>query len=210
MKKVFPYFIMAVAITLGTLYQPKSAPAEPVDTGGDGYKVARAEADENASAINLASNGGAAASRPTDIYTVEKAGWGTGQRNTQLHAIIAGGIDAGTDPADKTFSWKLYAYKDAYSPAEYWAYGTGTLGTQDVVKFPSNVAVTALRNWADTLVVTASYAPRPVYVTTGAHNSVAHLSWDHCGYRYFYFEFASADGATGTEAGAISVWVGSF
>ncbi len=210
MKKAFPYIIMAVAIVLGVMYRPTSAPADFLDTYGDGYKLGRAEADENASAINLASNGGAAASRSTDIYTVDTTDWGKGQRNSQLHAIFCGGIDAGTDPADKTFSWKLYAYKDAYAPAEYWAYGTGTLGTQDVVKFPNNLAVSALRNWADTLVVTASYAPRTVYATTGAHNSIAHLYWDHCGYKYFYFELSSCDGSTGTESGAISVWVGSF
>ena len=165
------------------------------------YALLRAEADEDAATIDLAANGGGWQNRPTsDLGKIPID-------VDYLQLIFAGGIDADTDPDDKTFAWKLYAWMGTNSPAEYVAHGTGIIGTQDVVQFPSGVGSSGARQWADTLVVTADELMGVVAVVDSGNNRVAKLKVQARGYQYWYVEITSADGATGDEAGAISVWM---
>ena len=181
--------------------------SEPITTT---YLKMRAEADEDTSTIDLAANGGGWANRPTSNFlAIPKDG-----SHQDLAFIFAGGIDANTDPNNKTFSWTLYAWKDQHCPAEYVATGTGILGTQDVVALPDGTAAatsgTDLRNWADTIVVTNDDFLGLVSVTDTGNDRIAKLRVQTKGYRYWYMEITSADGVTGAEAGAISVWYSRF
>ena len=164
------------------------------------YLKMRTEADEDAATIDLAADGGAWKNRPSsDVLSVS-------DDVDYVSMIFAGGIDAGTDPDDTTFSWKLYAWKDQNCPAEYVAYGTGTIGTQDVVLFPDGKGSSGARQWADTIAITDDQWVGVVDVVDSGSNRVCKLKVQTRGYKYFYIEITDADGSTGTEAGSISIW----
>ena len=141
--------------------------------------------------------------------SLPKIGW-----HENIAFSFAGGQDDNTDPDNLTFSWKLYAWKDQECPAEYVAEGTGVLGTQTIVTFPdgtaANTSGTDLRHWADTLVVDADEFVGIVDTVDSGNNRICKLRVQARGYRHWYFEITSADGVTGTEAGAISVWYSRF
>lgn len=181
---------------------------DPLTTYNMAYRQLRAEADEDTSLINL-STGGAWASAPAgkvQLYPICE-----GSYVNEIQIIFAGGIDAGTDPADKTFSWKLYAWKGTNCPAEYVANGTGTLGTQRVYIFPDGDVESAWRTWADTLSITTQRFVRTMATSDSTgNNEIAKLNVDASGYPYWYVEVTDADGSTGAEAGAISSWYTGF
>jgi hypothetical protein len=161
--------------------------------GGE-YAVLRAEANENTVLLDLTTDG-SDANRPA---TAE----GIGKAVDTIYVAFCGGA-----AADKTFSWKIYAWRGSRGMCELVAYGTGTLGTQAVVKYPHNGETATDRLWADTLVITAQAWPTTVSVIDGAgDNRVAKLKFTANGYRYFYCEITDADNSTGTEAGNITVY----
>lgn len=171
-----------------------------------GYRALRASAIQD-TAITL-QTGGAWRSRPST--TIELPSRRLGESNVNaLQIIFAGAFDALTDPNGHTFSWRLYAYKDEFAPAEYVANGTGVLGTQDVIDFPDNAPVSPAgsQNWCDTIVISEQRFPTQL-VTTAAtgSNEIAKLLVDAAGYKYWYCEITDADGATGLEAGPVSAW----
>ena len=175
------------------------------------YLQMRAEADEDSSAIDLTAGGGGWANRPSSNFMVLPRE----SYHENIKLIFSGGIDANTDPSNKTFSWKLYTWKDDDCPAEYVANGTGRLGTQNVVSLPDGTAKdtsgTNLRHWADTIAITTDAFVGVVdSIDAEGDNRVAKLRIQTRGYRYWYVEITSADGVTGTEAGAISVWYSRF
>ena len=182
--------------------------AEPLSTVSVGYDKVRVEADEDATVIDLAADGGAWQNRPSGVYQIPVARESTSEANAIVFAIAAG-IDGGGDPDNKLLSWRLFAWKDVGAPAEYVANGTATVGTQDVYRFPDNVfpASGTARQWCDTIVISAQRYIKTVAssATTGS-NEIAKLSMDTVGYKYWYWEISSADGTTGSEAGDVSVW----
>jgi hypothetical protein len=87
------------------------------------------------------------------------------------------------------------------------AYGTGTLGTQAVVKYPHNGETATDRYWADTFVITKdAWLSTTSAIDNGGDNRVAKLKFAANGYKYFYCEITDADNSTGTEAGNITVY----
>ena len=181
--------------------------AGPVETVQKGYSLVRSTVDGDESAVIDLTTDGEWAVRPTGIFKVQS----NRREETQANAIsltFAAGIDAGTTADAKTLSWKIYAWKEAESPAEYVALGTATFGTQDVGRLPDKThqLTGALRNWADTIVITTQYFPQTLAVSTVGSNSVCKLSFDLAGYKYIYVELTDCDGTTGTEAGDVTVW----
>lgn len=166
------------------------------------YRKMRTEANENASTIDLAANGGSWGNRPTsDIFSL-------GSNNIPEHIafIIGAGINAGTDPNDKTLSWKLYTWKAEGAPCEYVAHGTAVVGTQDVVLFPDGRGSADARNWVDTITITAEEWVGVVDTVDSGNNRICKLKVQVRNHQHWYMEITSADGATGTEAGKVSVW----
>lgn len=167
------------------------------------YSNMRAEANEDSSLIDLSVDGGSPANRPSTAIKIP-------ENERTLALIFAGGINAGTDPDNKTFSWKLFGWKDENAPAEIVGNGTGILGTQRAIIMPNGEDESKIINWADTIAIVADVFITTLAVSTAATDSVAKLILKTGGYRYFYIEITSADGVSGTEAGSISVWFSAF
>jgi len=167
------------------------------------YHLLRAEANENASTIDLTSEGDFA-SKPSGAVRLISLGE-AGPANA-IQFIFCGGA-----AADKTFSWKIYAWRRSNGPCEFIASGTGTLGTQAVVKYPLDGSTATNKFWADTLAVSEQGALKTFSLADASgNNRVAKLYGDLCGYEWIYIEITSADGSTGTEAGNISVYYSYF
>jgi hypothetical protein len=115
----------------------------------------------------------------------------------------------GGSAADKTFGYKIWAWKFGGGMAELIAEGTGTLGTQAVVKYPHNGQTATNRFWADTLSISdgGQGTPETFQIADGTGtNRCAKIYGYNCGYEWIYCEITDADGTTGTEAGWITVY----
>ena len=111
-------------------------------------------------------------------------------------------IGWGTDAANETCAWILYAYRGPYSPARRVAAGTAILGTMDVVKDPiTNTAVTAF--YVDTWGVTSDYWGS-VAEKDDADNALSVLTFDLKGYQYLALEILPTSGTCASFAAAFS------
>lgn len=162
----------------------------------ESYRVLRVEADED-TPIALTTAGNFAAKPASAIPFTTR-----GQQGTQNTIALA---FSGGDTANDTFSWRIYGWRMSNGPAELIANGTGILGTQQVVIYPQGGATTN-KFWADSLSVTTDYWMRTVAEQTVGGNSVAKLMFDFLGYEWIYVEITDADGATGIQAGDITVY----
>jgi hypothetical protein len=116
---------------------------------------------------------------------------------------------AGSGGENKTFDYRLFNWRNENGPAKQVAYGTGILGTQNVVVYPHNdVPVTTL-TWADTLTVTWFNWYKEVYSTdTTGHNTMAEVWLDGLGHRHWYCEIITT--GTSDPATNIVVYYGYF
>lgn len=114
-------------------------------------------------------------------------------------------IFAGTAAADKTFSFALVGYAAENGPAETICTGTGTLGTQAVVKYPHNSAAAANTYYADTISVT-SYHVTTIAVADSGNNRIAKVWLDALGYKYLRCIVYDADGS-GAEAATVGAYI---
>jgi len=210
-KTVISYQLSVISLLVLILTSASFAKQESIlSTTLAGYSLLRAEANENTTLINLTTGGdfahkpAAAKSLKADIGEhgtfITKAGIDTTTANG-VQLIFCGGA-----AADKTFHYKIYAWKNANGPAEVVADGNGVLGTQAVVKYPDTAAAATSKFWADTLTVTGYWLKTVTSTATTGSNGVAKLWFDMCGYEWLYVEITSADNTTGTEAGLISVY----
>ena len=111
-------------------------------------------------------------------------------------------IAYGTDAANETCAWILYAYRSRYSPVIRVAAGTAILGTMDVVTDPvTNAAVTAF--YVETWGVTSDYWGT-VAVKDDADNSCSRLLFDFRGYQYLYLQILPTSGTVASFAAAFS------
>lgn len=171
-----------------------------LDTIQKQLTVLRAEANEEASPINLATEGDFA-QMPADALEIRTDEAGLNSLVNDAFILFCGG-----PAALKIFTWRLFAWLAINGPAQLVAYGTGTLGSQAVVIYPNGAAATN-KFWADTLVVTTYYWPKEVKATpNGGNNSVATLSLDLMGWKHWKMQIEDADGLTGSEAGDISAY----
>ena len=114
---------------------------------------------------------------------------------------------AGGALADKTFNWIIYGWRNNNGPAEYIADGTGTLGSQALVKHPRNKTTATNKFWADKLVVSNQrWIKRVASSDAAGNNECAKVFFDLCGIEYIFVGIAEADGSSGDEAGDISVY----
>jgi len=164
------------------------------------YQVLRAESDEDASTVTLASAGDYA-NKPAAAIRIAPGPAGDGH-GSEIELIFCGG-----DAANDTFSWRIYAWRRGNGPAAYVASGTGVLGTQAVVKYVDTASAATSKFWADTLAITGGqHWLTAVEVKDSGNNRVAKLVFDFFGYDWLYCEITSADGTTGIEAGDIAVY----
>ena len=111
-------------------------------------------------------------------------------------------IGYGTDAANETCAWILYAWRGLYSPAVRVAAGTAILGTMDVVKDPiSNTTVTAF--YVDTWGGTSDYWGSVAY-KDDADNACSRLLFDARGYTYLNLELLPTSGTVASFAAAFS------
>jgi len=164
------------------------------------YILCRSEADENSSVIDLTTEGDFA-QMPSSATRLRTRPDGSGHGGNALEFVFCGGA-----AADKTFTYKIYAWRRTNGMARMVATGTGTLGTQAVVKYPYDSSTATLKFWADTLTVTHRWSKTVHSTDASGNNETASLHLDFSGYEYFYIEITSADGSTGDEAGDISVY----
>lgn len=188
---------------MGLIYAVVSAPAEPLKRSNGEWRLIRAEGNEDSTTLTLTTAGdnGNIPSTATSI-----GGTSSGLMETaNIRCVMA---FCGGAAADKTFSYAVYGYAAQNGMAEFICAGTGTLGTQQVVKYPHNKAAATAKYWADTLTVTdATVWVRGVVTGDAAgSNRVAKISFDCTGLMTLYVEISDADGTTGTEAGNISVY----
>ncbi|HBG28189.1 MAG: hypothetical protein A2Y10_19620 [Planctomycetes bacterium GWF2_41_51] len=163
----------------------------------------RAEADENSELIGL-TTGGDFASKPAGAVMLDNLN--IDQRKKNLVFYFCGGA-----AADKTFGYKIWAWRSNNGMAELIAEGTGVLGTQAVVKYPHTGTAATNKFWADTLTITTQGTPETFQVADAAGGDrTAKLFGYNCGYEWIYCEITDADGSTGDEAGVISVYYAYF
>lgn len=166
------------------------------------YAVLRAEADEDSTALDLTSKGNFG-NKPAGAVELKANDSYEGLQN-YVELIFCGGA-----AANKTFNYKVYAWRKYNGPAMLVCTGTGTLGTQAVVVYPQLGNATS-KFWADTLTVADRWLTDVTSTDTTGNNEVAKLVFDTCGYEWLYVEISSADGATGNEAGDVSVYYSYF
>ena len=111
----------------------------------------------------------------------------------------------GTGGENYGFKWRLYTWRSGNGCARYVAAGTGTLGTQEVVRYPHNSSAVSSAYWADTLTVDwYNWYKQITSTDTTGHNTQAEIWLDACGSRHWYIEIAPPD------AGNAAVLVGAY
>ncbi len=185
-------------------------------TLSDNLRIARNEADEDGTLLDLTTKGDYA--NIPDVLGVT----GVGvidlipDKHESVTEMKVNGIEfmfTAGNAHSKTLGWRLLAWK-IKGPARLFAVGTGETGTQAVVTYPTvpgfnDSAPVAATNkfWVDNLVITYENWPKEIEATdTGNSNSVASIFLDAAGYRFFKVEVTGADGSTGIEAGDVAVW----
>lgn len=172
---------------------------QQLDTVHADWKLLRAEADED-TAIDLTSAGDYD-NIPSSAVPLRTADDGTGNGGNGIEIVFCGG-----SAANKTFTYKVYMWRRTNGMARMVVTGTGTLGTQAVVEYPSGDTATA-KYWADILTVSrTNWMASAESTDETGHNEVASIKFDGCGYEWIYVEITSADGATGNEAGDVSAY----
>lgn len=194
MKKVSIGLILGVLVTLSI-----GGAFSALDTYHCELLLLRTEADEDASAIDLTTEGDYA-NKPSAAVPLKTRPDRMGHGGNALELVFCGG-----SAADKTFTYKIYAWRNTNGAARMVATGTGTLGTQAVVIYPSGSTATS-KFWADTLTVTERWVASVESSDASGNNEIASLQFDFRGYEFIYCEITSADGATGAEAGDVSVY----
>ena len=192
MKRGISWLLLGVVLCL--LIGAGGTAIKQLQTCHSPYHLLRTEGNEDASAVTLATAGDFASKPSTAV-----------QLDVDVNGIEI--IFAGGAAANKTFSWRYYAWRYRNGPAELVAYGTGILGSQAVVIYPNTGLAATNKFYADTLVITGQYWPATVSVVDGAGDDrLGKLIADMCGYEWVYMEITNADGSTGTEAGNVSVY----
>ena len=159
----------------------------------------RAEANEDADTIDLTSEGDFA-HKPASAIQLRARDDGTGHGSNIIEMVFCGGSAAG-----KTFTYKVYGWRKENGPARLIASGTGTLGTQAVVSYPSSGAAATNKFWAHILTVMENWIKTVITTDESGNNAIASLVFDFCGHEWLYVEIENASGA-GDEAGDVSVY----
>jgi hypothetical protein len=99
---------------------------------------------------------------------------------------------------DKTFSWRVYVYKEG-GPAKYVAHGTGALGA---------AIVSGTEYHADTLSISGRGWFKGVKAIDSGNDRIAYLAFDLCGHKWIYVEIDDIGGAG--ECTEVSTYLTTF
>lgn len=198
MKKILIGLILGVVLSLSI-----GAAFYALDSVHAPYRVLRANANENASTLDLTTEGDFA-NIPSGAIQLRVRDDGLGHGGNGIEVTFCGG-----DAANDTFTYKLYGWRRINGMARMIATGTGTLGTQAVVLYPHDSSTATSIFWADTLTVTERWTASVESSDTTGNNEVASLQFDFTGYEWLYCEITNADG-TSTEAEDVSAYYAYF
>jgi hypothetical protein len=110
--------------------------------------------------------------------------------------------------ADKTFTVNIWLWRKNGGPAQKVCSIAYTTGLMQVIKYPHNGSAATSKFWADTAVVTSTWFEGKIDTADAdAGDRLAVVLITLYGEGFIYAEVASADGATGTEAGDVSVYM---
>ncbi len=109
----------------------------------------------------------------------------------------------GTNAANESVAWKLYAYRGRYSPAIRVADGTAILGTYPCSTDPVNNAAITGGFYVDTWGIVNDYW-KTIAVKDDADNTASRMMFDPRGYQYFYLELLPTSGTTASFGSAFS------
>lgn len=110
--------------------------------------------------------------------------------------------------ADKTFTVNIWLWRKHGGPAQKVCSIAYTTGLMQVVKYPHNGSAATNKFWADTAVVTSTWYDQKIDTADATgNNRMATVLITLYGEGFIYAEVANADGATGTEAGDVSVYM---
>ena len=161
------------------------------------WQVLRAEANEDAASITIASEGDYA-QKPAGAVKIgemtDQAGCGP-----MLITFAAEG------DVNDTFTWRKWLWAKDNGPAECAGYGTATLGSQLVVRYPNSAAAATGRYWADTISITQQYWPAEMETFDNGNDRMCKMAVDPLDAEWAYIEITNADG-TGTQAANVSVY----
>lgn len=167
----------------------------------------RNEADEDSSPLAITTESDFSLKRATSIKV---------NSDTKVSNVNAIQIQMCGGSADnKTFTWKLYGWRQGNGIATLMCDGTAVMGSMQVVKYPNSVGSTAAlaagatatsKFWADTIVISGNEFVKSFSVTDSGNNRAAILTGDLAGFNHLYLEISDADGSTGTEAGDVSAF----
>lgn len=163
------------------------------------WQQLRAPANEDASPIDLTTEG-----------DFEQIVSGAIEIKSNDHNVLTANdifIAIAAGPAhSKTLTWRYFAWAKQNGMCQQVAYGTAETGSQAVVKYPNGETATNIF-WCDTMVVTAYSWLKAVKATPGGGNdSVGMISLQTFEWPWWFMQIEDADGATGAEAGDVSVW----
>jgi len=162
------------------------------------WQLLRAEADEDASGIDL-TTGGDYASMPDGA--IELPGDATAGLSKKISFITCAGA-----AADKTYTVAYYGYMKDNGPAQRIMSVDYTTGTQAVVKYPDTAAAATDKFWSDTATVTSYRSALAGKNDCEGNNGVAEVVIYSGGFNKIWSEVSGADGVTGDEAGDVSVY----
>ena len=193
----------SIGLVLGVLVVLSLGAFYALDTYHCDLLLLRAEADEDSSTIDLTTKGDFA-QKPSAAVRLSTTGDRVGHGGNAVELFFCGG-----DTANDTFTYTVYAWRRTNGPVRLVATGTGTLGTQAVVKYPHSSSAATSKFWADTLSVTGRWLKTVSSTNTSGNNEIASLVFDFCGYEFIYVEITNAAG-TSTEAESVSVYYSYF
>jgi len=109
--------------------------------------------------------------------------------------------------ADKTFTVTYWAWRPENGMAQEVCSVAYTTGTQQVVKYPHSKAAATNKFWADTAALTSYwYADKISRTDYEGNNGMSVVMIVLYGEAWIYPVVSSADGATGAEAGDVSIY----
>ena len=191
--------ILTVGVAMGLAMSLVMAATFTIQGGYRGeYQLLRAEANEVAASITIATEGDFA-QKPAEAVRIGELTNGVGSGPLQI-MFLAG------DAANDTFSWRIWLWSRTNGPAECAAYGTGIFGEQQVVRYPDTGLAATTKFWADTISITAQYWPAEIEVFDEGNNRICKLLIDPLEYEWIYVEITDADGTTGIEALDVAVY----
>lgn len=187
---------------------------ETLGTVSHKLNVARLEANEDSSPIDISTAGDFAQKPSAALDLFERSVYETDKQDAPIRPILVpNGIEfffCGGSAALKTFGWKLYAWRNENGMVRHVATGTGILGSQAVVKYPHNGLAATNKFWADTLDVSWwNWVKRVESTDTDGHNTAASVWLDNWGWRYWHIVITDADGVdpgTGQAGNIASYW----